>query len=100
MVVDSALKLQTKEFLIKSLQTNPDDAKNIIVVSQQATLPRQISEWGMQMIQGSFPRLKDRLVLEEMGERKVILNLMVLLYNYQASTFSMNQILNTFMSRT
>ena len=53
------------------------------------------------MIQGQFPRLKDRMVLENFGERKVILlNLMVLLYNYQASTVGINQILNTFMSKT
>ena len=54
----------------------------------------------MRMIQGQFPRLKDPLQLEEFGERKVVLKLMVLLYNYQTSKVGMNQILNTFMSRT
>ena len=52
------------------------------------------------MIQGQFPRLKDNFQLEEFGERKVILHLMVLLYNYQASKVGINQILNSFMSRT
>ena len=52
------------------------------------------------MIQGQFPRMKDNLQLEEFGERKVILQLMVLLYNYQASKVGINQILNTFMSKT
>ena len=52
------------------------------------------------MIQGQFPRLKDPLQLEEFGERKVVITLMILLYNYQTSKVGMNQILNTFMSET
>ena len=34
---------------------------------------------------------------EEIGERKVILKLMVLLYNFSASKVGINEILNTFM---
>ena len=45
-------------------------------------------------------RLKDRMTYEEFGERKVIQSLMVLLYSYQKSTMEMNEILNSFMSRT
>ncbi len=51
----------------------------------QATSMRQLSEWGMRMIQAQFPRLKDPLSLEEQGERKVILQLMMKLYNFQVS---------------
>ena len=40
------------------------------------------------------------MILEEFGERKVILNLMVLLYNYQTNTTGINHILNSFMSKT
>ena len=98
-VVDSAFKLQEKDYVIKSSQQDPDNAAGV-VLNRQATSLRQLSEWGMRMIQGQFPRLKDRIVLEDFGERKVILNLMVLLYNYQASTVGINQILNTFMSKT
>ena len=98
-VVDSAFKLQGREYLIKSSQQDPDNA-NGIVLNRQATSLRQLSEWGMRMIQGQFPRLKDRMGLEDFGERKVILHLLVLLYNYQASTVGINQILNTFMSKT
>ena len=98
-LVDSTFKLQGKDYLIKSSQQDPDNAGGI-VLNRQATSLRQLSEWGMRMIQGQFPRLKDRIVLEDFGERKVILNLMVLLYNYQASTVGINQILNTFMSKT
>ena len=57
---------------------------------------RQLSEWGMRMIQGQFPRVKDKLRFEEWGERKVILRLMVHLYNFQTDQVGMNQILNTF----
>eukprot|EP00536_Pseudo-nitzschia_multiseries_P018417 jgi/Psemu1/55504/gm1.55504_g len=59
----------------------------------------KLSEWGMRMIQGQFPRLKDRLLLEDFGDRKVILNVMMLLYNYQTSTIGHNQILNVFMHK-
>ena len=54
----------------------------------------------MRMIQGQFPRLKDPLQLEGFGKRKVVITLMILLYNYQTSKVGMNQILNTFMSKT
>ena len=54
----------------------------------------------MRMIQGQFPRLKDNLQLDEFHERKVIMNLMVLLYNYQTSKIGINTILNSYMSRT
>uniref|UniRef100_A0A7S4AMZ1 DDE Tnp4 domain-containing protein n=1 Tax=Pseudo-nitzschia australis TaxID=44445 RepID=A0A7S4AMZ1_9STRA len=98
-VVDSAFRLASQPFLIKSSQTDPDNTQGI-VLNRQATSLRQLSEWGMRMIQGSFPRLKERLRLEEFGERKIILHLTVLLYNHQASTARINQILNTLMSRT
>ena len=54
----------------------------------------------MRMIQGSFPRLKDKLPYEEFNERKVVQHLMVLLYNFQTHNIGINQILNTFMSET
>ena len=51
------------------------------------------------MILGQFPRLKDRIRLEDQGERKILLNTAILLYNYQASTVGINQILNVFMPK-
>lgn len=48
------------------------------------------------MIQGQFPRLKDPLLYEEFGERKMILNVMVLLYNFQTTRVGINDILNSF----
>ena len=40
------------------------------------------------------------MLYEEFGERRVILNLMVLLYNYQTNMTGINEILNSFMSNT
>jgi hypothetical protein len=36
----------------------------------------------MRAFQGSFPRLKEKIRFEERGERKIMLNLMVLLDNF------------------
>ena len=44
-----------------------------------------------------FPRLKEKFYFEERGERNVMLNLMVLLYNFQASKVGQNQIRNIYM---
>ena len=97
-VVDSAFKIGhgAGNCLIKSSQTDPLDAR-ALVVNRQATSVCQLSEWGMRMIEGQFPRVKDPLIFEECGERKVILRLLTLLYNFQTSQVRMNQILNTFM---
>jgi hypothetical protein len=106
-VVDSAFGLQARNFLIKSAQQDPAvpgateaEAKRAVELNRQATSMRQLSEHGMRMIQGQFPRLKDNFQFEEFGERKIVLHLMVLLYNFQASKVGINQILNTFMSKT
>ena len=47
--------------------------------NQDATSMRQSAEWGMRALQSSFPRLKDRFVYEEQGERKVMLRMILLL---------------------
>jgi hypothetical protein len=100
-VVDSAFNLSDKLYLIKSSQGDPIGAGSRgVTVNRAATSLRQLAEHGMRMIQGQFPRLKDAMVLEDFGERKVILNLMVLLYNYQTSTVGINHIKNSFMSTT
>ena len=98
-VVDSAFNLANKNYLVKSSQRDPDNAHGI-VLNREATSVRQLSEWGMRMIQGSFPRLKDKLPYEEFNERKIVQHLMVCLYNFQTHNIGINQILNTFMSET
>ena len=59
--------------------------------------PQQAAEWGMRGLQGSFPRLKDRIIYEENGERAIILKFITLLYNYRVRTVGINQILNYYM---
>jgi hypothetical protein len=56
-----------------------------------------MSEWGMCGLQGSFPQMKNRLQYEERGERRIILLLVGLLYNFRAETVGQNQIQSTFM---
>ena len=68
-VVDSAFNIGQKDFLIKSSQQDPADA-NELLVNRDATSVRQLSEWGMRMIQGSFPRLTERIMYEERGGAK------------------------------
>ena len=61
-----------------------------------ATSYRQSLEWGMRALQASFPRLKDRFIFEMNGERRRILKMIVLLYNYRTCKVGINQIKNTF----
>ena len=98
-VVDSAFNLANKDFLIKSSQVDPVGDPHRVLLNRAATSVRQLSEHGMRMIQAQFPRLKDPLPYEEFGERKVIVQLMILLYNYQASKIGINEILNSYMGK-
>ena len=95
-MVDSAFNLADKPFLVKSSQAIQEGAANL-VVNRDATSVRQMAEWGMRAIQASFSRLKDPLAYEEGGERKLILTLMVLLYNFQTMRVGINHIQQTFM---
>mgnify|MGYP003840563507 CR=1 FL=1 len=94
--VDSAFSRKKCDFLIKSSQSLPDTAEGI-TVNTDATSMRQSAEWGMRSFQSSFPRIKDRLVYEENGERKLILQMLVLLFNYRANKVGISQIKNTHM---
>jgi hypothetical protein len=94
--VDSAFSRKKCDFLIKSSQSLPDTAEGI-TVNTDATSMRQSAGWGMRSFQSSFPRIKDRLVYEENGERKLILQMLVLLFNYRANKVGISQIKNTHM---
>eukprot|EP00536_Pseudo-nitzschia_multiseries_P015274 jgi/Psemu1/41848/gm1.41848_g len=99
--VDSTFRVTTGRLhcLVQSLQTDPDTPE-AIMLNREATSLCQLSEWGMCMIQGQFLRLKDKLLLKTFGDRKVTMNLVILLYNYQTSTIGHNQILNVFNHET
>ena len=98
-VVDSAFKMVSAPYLIKFVQMDPMDEYGLRL-NRQATSIRQLSEWGMRMIQGSFPQLKDSMLYEERGDRQVILRLMVNLYNFTCTHVGMNTIQSSFIEKT
>jgi hypothetical protein len=99
-VVDSAFASDERDSLIKSYQ-NVEGRNGCLrqdrQVNNEATAVRQMAEWGMRGFQSSFPRLKDKIKFEERGERKIMLNLMVYLYNYRVAKVGQNQIRNVYM---
>lgn len=103
--VDSAFRMKNAPYIIKSSQENRigdgDTEKAVrqsIVRKRQATSMRQSSEWGMRALQSSFPRMCDRMVYEQKGERRIGLKMMVLLYNLRARMVGINQIKNVFQA--
>jgi hypothetical protein len=99
-VVDSAFNAHKAKYLIKSAQTvNKAKDEREIVVNSQATSARQCAEWGMRAIQSAFPRLKDKMKYQEDGgpERRMLLKLAVMLYNYRLELVGLNQIRNTYV---
>ena len=60
--------------------------------STAETSCRQLSEWGMRTLQGSFPRLRQQFIYEEMGKRKKLIHLIVLLSNLRARKMCIGQI--------
>ena len=98
MVVDSAFGSGSRKFLVRSSQGDPVNGNaEDVTINRAATSIRQLSEWGMRMIQGQFPRVTDTMVFETSGDRRVILRLMVHIYNFQCSQIGHNIILSSFM---
>lgn len=52
----------------------------------------QSKEWGIQAIQSSFHRVKDTLMFEEQGERKIAFSRILLLHKPRARLVGINQI--------
>jgi hypothetical protein len=97
-VVDAAFSRRRHGFLIKSCQTLPVNAgRRIILVNDDATSMRQTAEWGMRALQASFPRLKDRFIYEENGERLLMLMTVVHLYNFRTRYVGLNEIRTVFL---
>ena len=101
--VDSAFSKRNYPFLIKSGPSNlglgetRQEFRENARLQAEATSMRQAAEWGMRSLQASFPRLKERFIYEEHGERKVIMKSMLLLYNLRARKVGINQIRNTYL---
>ena len=84
-----------REFLIKSSQQDLlGDNQGIRLNCAATTSVHQLSEHGMQIIQGQFPRLKVPVQFEEFGERKGILHFMVVLYNCQTGQVGISRTLS------
>ena len=81
---------------IKSSQQDPLDREELLI-NREATSMRQSTKWGMRSLQESFPRLKDRFQYEEGGERKLMVKIMLLLFNYKARKVGITQIQNLYM---
>jgi hypothetical protein len=72
--------------------------RNRLQINKEATSMHQSAEWGMHAFKASLPRLKDRFIYEEYGERKLILKIMTLLYNLLARKVGISQIQSVYMS--
>ena len=95
--VDSAFEASSNAYLIKSAtDLTQCKTRKEIRIALQATSLRQAAEWGMRAIQSAFPRLKDVLRFEEKGERRIILQLVPLLYNMRLELVGLNQLRNVY----
>ncbi len=61
-VVDSAFSMKRCPFLIKLGKKKHRETALARRIRHQATFLQQSAEWGMRALQGSFPRLKDRII--------------------------------------
>ena len=98
-VVDSAFCRGQYPVLIKSAQDQLGSANDLahVVRLRQAASAGQASEWGMRALQSSFPRLKDRILYEQRGERKLILLSIVKIFSLRSRLVGFNQILSSYM---
>ena len=95
-VCDSAFKIKDILFVIWSTQQDLNNPQALLV-NRDATSIRQLSDWAMSMIQGQFPRIKDPMKYKDKGEQKIILRLLVHLYNFQTSQVGINIVLNLYL---
>lgn len=96
--VDSAFAARGKPYLLRSSQDPHKGATPLEVARlNEATSLRQSAEWGMRAIQGSMPRLKEKIQYEENGERRLMLKLVPLLYNLRCERVGLNQLRNTYL---
>jgi DDE superfamily endonuclease len=96
--MDSAFALTGNPGIIRSSEefTRAQSHKELLV-NQEATSLRQYAEWGMGAIQSAFPKMTTKMKYEEMGTRKVILLVMVMLYNFRCYNVGINQIRSVYV---
>ena len=96
-VVDSAFLAKNAPFIIKTSANVTNRTRQQIRNALSETSCRQFSEWGMRLLQGSFPRIVDRFPFENIGKRKLFIHLCVLLSNLRARRVGINQIRNVYL---
>jgi len=85
-IVDSAFNQKRCHYLIKSGKAKPGETAERRRIRQQATTMHQAIEWGMRSLQGSYPRLKDRLLFsDDRQDRRFFLHLISLLLNFRTN---------------
>jgi hypothetical protein len=96
-VVDSAFSKKRCPFLIKSGKAKLGETPAESTLRRQATSLHQSAEWGMRAVQGSFTRLKDKMLFSErMEDRKAFLYLISMLLNFRTRHVGLNQLANTY----
>jgi hypothetical protein len=56
-----------------------------------------MTEWGMRALQGSFPRLKDKIAfMDDDTDCKLFLSIILLLFNFRTNFLGINQITSHF----
>ena len=68
-----------------------------MAIRREATSMHQASEWGMRSFQASFLCLKDHLPFEHFGHRKIVMIMVILLYNLHTKN-GIDQIENVYIS--
>ena len=94
--VDSAFSTKNRPYLIKSAQSPAEDEAHKRFC-EQATSMRQSAEWGMRVLQSSFPRMKDKIVMKDTDETRKCIKLFALLSNFRSNCVGINQIRNVYM---
>jgi hypothetical protein len=96
-VVDTAFSKKRCPFLIKSGKMKVGESPAQQTIHQQATSLRKSAEWGMRSIQGSFPRLKNKMLFsQEMADQKAFLHMISMLLNFWTRNGGLNQLTSTY----
>ncbi len=66
-------------------------------LATEAMSMRQSVEGGMQAFPASFPRVKDHIEFKSIGQQKLMMKVMIPLFNLGARRVGINQILNVYM---
>ena len=97
-VVDAAFLAKRSTYLVKTNNDITTATRQQIRERTAEISCRQLSEWGMRSLQGSFPRIRERFDYKEMGKRKII-HLIILLSNLQARKVGITQIYKACLDR-